>query len=413
MISRLAAAIAVSIPFIAFTLGADCVGPRWPVKVARDPDAELINTALLPTSIAALRAFPTSRPLPQDRRLKPVETTTYALTATLVEYRLDEDGNHHLVLSDETGRTVIARIPAPACVNGSRFAAEIAGARQVFEARFHADAVLRQTATAVEIRGIGFFEYFGDQRGMAPNAIELHPVTFLSFTPLVAPVPPPARPARRRAVTPAPVTPVCHVPALTMSTTKTSACSGESVTLNWQASDPAARVTIDGIGSALPATGSTTVSSAVSSAWSGHATNSCGTGSEAVVVITIQAPASISLFGPATLQRGNSATLSFFLSTTLSWTLTSSLRNPISPSFGTGSGNLSSTYTATSTGTDTVSLGATGGACGSLLRTINISVTEPQNAGLLCCDGTRSPTCFSCSNKQGCCSGHRGVCGCP
>jgi hypothetical protein len=31
---------------------------------------------------------------------------------------------------------------------------------------------------------------------------------------------------------------------------------------------------------------------------------------------------------------------------------------------------------------------------------------------LRCCDGTLSPTCTSCANKQGCCSGHKGVCGC-
>jgi hypothetical protein len=396
----------------AVSLHAQCGGERWPVKVAADPDAGLIVTTRMPASIATLRSFPSLRPLPQDRRLGPIETTIYSVTATLTEYKLDDDGDYSLILSDDVGRTMVAAIPSPTCLTGSRFASEIVAARTAFEARFHATSEYQRAMVPIEIRGVGFFDFLHGQRGMAPYGLALHPVIYLSFYPIVTPPPPPQHSARRRAVTPRGRTPVCQLPSLTLTASKTSTCSGEAVTLSWQASEAAARVTIDGLGSSLPSSGSMNVVPFTSSAYSGHATTSCGMGDETVAVVTIQAAMSASLTGPSSLQRGSTGYLSCFLSGASSWTLSSALRNAIYPSSGSGSGSFTSTYTASSAGVDTVTLNGGGGQCGSVLRTLTINITEPQSFGLSCCDGTRSPTCFSCSSKQGCCSGHKGVCGC-
>jgi hypothetical protein len=412
MTRRLAASLA---PFLfAASLHAQCGGERWPVKVATDPDAAAVSAAPITATIATLRTFPPMRPLPQDRRVAPIETTTYSVIATLTEYKVDVDGDYHLVLSDDLGRTVVARLPSPACLSGSRFATQIAAARRAFEARFIPTAEFQRAMVPVEVHGVGFFAFLHGQRGMAPNGVELHPVTYLSFNPLFLPTPPPQRSGRRRAMSPRGGVPACRIPTLTLSASKSSACSGDSIVLTWQASDPAARVTIDGVGF-FPSSGTTTVSATASSAWSGHATTSCGSGTEAVAVVTIQSAPAASLSGPSSLQRGSSASLSCFLSGTSSWTLSSALRNAISPSSGFGSGSFSSTYTATSSGFDTVTLAAGGGQCGSVMRTLNISITDPippPSFGLRCCDNTRSPTCFSCADKRGCCSGHGGVCGC-
>jgi len=254
---------------------------------------------------------------------------------------------------------------------------------------------------------VAFFDFLHGQRGVAPNGLGLHPVTSISFRPLVPPVPP--KYPRRRAVEPRRST--CAIPSLVLTASKSSVCSAESVTLNWQSSDPSARVSIDGIGVGLPASGSTTVNSTVSSAYSGRAANACGTGDEAVAVVSVRSGLFATLSGPSSLQRGATASLSCSLSAAASWSLTSTLHNSISPSSGTQSGAFSSTYTASSKGTDTVTFNANGD-CGQVTRALSIFISEPPNQGLLCCDGTRSPTCFSCTNKQGCCSGHKGVCGC-
>jgi hypothetical protein len=97
--------------------------------------------------------------------------------------------------------------------------------------------------------------------------------------------------------------------------------------------------------------------------------------------------------------------------------------NELNPGSGSGNGDFSSTYYASSSGTDTVQLKVSG-LCGgggfqSYFRTVSVTpyapvpVPTPQPSGYLrCCDGTFSPTCTSCANKQGCCSHHGGVCGC-
>src|SRR5688500_8514031 len=86
---------------VALDVRADCAGERWPVKIATDVDAAAISTVAIPVTIPFLRRLPSTRPLPQDRRVKPTETTMYTVTATLIDYRLEEDGDAHLVLSDE------------------------------------------------------------------------------------------------------------------------------------------------------------------------------------------------------------------------------------------------------------------------------------------------------------------------
>jgi hypothetical protein len=395
------------------TTAADCGVTRWPVKVAADRDTGQISSAVIPTTIEALRALPTRRPLPQDRRVSPVETTIYSVIATLTDYRLSEDGDIHLVLTDQAGRTIIGEIPAPTCVGGSRFATEIGVARQRLSGRLLASEFFKRSRIPVEVRGVGFFDFMHSQRGLAPNGIELHPVTYISFAPLFDPTPPPATTSRRRAArSPGPGLPTtCVIPTLAIAASRANACEGETVTVSWQASDPQAAVSIDGVGSFLPSSGNATVSVSVATAFSGRARNTCGLGDESVAVVNVQPPSTASLFGPSAVTQGSSGTLSFSISGATSWTLTSSLGNPISPSSGGTSGI--ATYTGIRSGTDVVTLRATGGTCGVLERSITIVVsTPPSTGGLLCCDGTRSPTCFSCSNKQGCCSSHKGVCGC-
>jgi hypothetical protein len=89
-----------------------------------------------------------------------------------------------MVFSDGAGRTMIAEIPAPGCIGpGSPFAAGIAHARAQFDARFTATNSFQSTSVPVQITGVGFFDYFEGQEGIAPNGIELHPVIDIIFGP--------------------------------------------------------------------------------------------------------------------------------------------------------------------------------------------------------------------------------------
>jgi hypothetical protein len=401
------------VPRLAF--GA-CAMDRGPVKSATDAQAAQVSLVAMPTAIATLHSIPAPRPLPQDGRLAPVETTIYAVTATLTAYRVTPDGEIQLVLSDDARRTITATIPAPSCTGGSRFLSLIANARGTFGRRYAPTDAFKEVRQAIEVQGIGFFDFVQGQRGLAPNAISLHPVTAIDFTPSFQPKAPPAAVRRRSVGSGSGSERGCARPTLSITASRGSACSGTPVTIAWQASDPAAKVTIDGIGVALPAAGSRVVTVTSSAAYSGRATTSCGLGDEAVAVVTLTSAATASLSGPASVTSGSSAMLTVATSAATSWTLSSSLGNSISPASGTF--NTTATYAASRTGLDTVTLTASGGACGSVSRTLTILVNAapttdpPANTGLRCCDGTRSSTCFSCANKRGCCSGHGGVCGC-
>jgi len=401
---------------IALRLAADCGVERWPVKTASDDDVSRIGVSVIPITIVSLRGVSAPRPLPQATRVAPIETTIYSVTATLVDFRRDDDGDDYLVLADEAGRTIVAEIPAGDCLGANNsFSGVITAARQAFEARFNVSAAFQHVALPVEVRGVGFFDYLQDQRGAAPNGVELHPVIGINFNPFFVPSSPAV--GRRRAVGTIGSS-TCSRPTLTLRATRTSVCATETTALTWQSSDPAATVSIDGVGSALPANGSTAVSVSSSTAYSGHASNTCGPGAEAVAVINVTTGASASVnASPNAISSGGSATISVSVSNAASWTLSSSLGNPLSPS--SGNSNALVSYSGSHSGTDTITLSATG-SCGAIQRATSIVVNAPPtptpppvSGGLLCCDGTRSPSCFSCANKSGCCSSHKGVCGCP
>jgi hypothetical protein len=171
---------------------------RWTVKTAADPDAEAL-TGQVPTetTIQALIALPVPPVLPPDGRSDGAEKTLWSVQATLTGYKHEDDGDYHMVIADQAGRTMIAEIPDPGDIPGrSFFAAGIAGARSAFDDHFHitegagqpnnptlAAVSFHEVTVPVTLTGLGFFDFGHGQRGVAPNAIELHPVVNVVFMP--------------------------------------------------------------------------------------------------------------------------------------------------------------------------------------------------------------------------------------
>ena len=164
---------------------AQCDGERWSVKTGTDLDASLVNLySSTATTINELSALPTPSQLPNNSRIQPTETTTWVLNATLVKYVRSYDSDYHMVFADSNGRTMIAEMPAPGCVSAnSPFAAGIAHARAQFDAMFTATTTFQNANVPVQITGVGFFDSFEGQEGIAPNGIELHPIIDIIFGP--------------------------------------------------------------------------------------------------------------------------------------------------------------------------------------------------------------------------------------
>lgn len=162
-----------------------CGVERWAVKTGTDADASLVNlNSPVPQTISYLDALTAPSTLPANNRVQPTETSLFVVDATLVEYKLESDSDYHLVLKDAQGNSMIAEIPDPACVGaGSPFATGIQNARSEFDARYTVTTSFQTANIPVEVRGVGFFDFNHGQTGVAPNAIELHPVLDIIFNP--------------------------------------------------------------------------------------------------------------------------------------------------------------------------------------------------------------------------------------
>lgn len=164
------------------TKGLSCGVERWTVKTGSDLDVALVALAPNDTTIATLVAFPRPGSLPANRRVAPYELATYRVRdVTLTRYKLETDSDYHLVISDGAN-TMIAEIPAPDCVDASSpLLPGIRIARAAFDAAFVATTFFQTTNTITTVDGVGFFDFFHGQTGVAPNAFELHAVTGICF----------------------------------------------------------------------------------------------------------------------------------------------------------------------------------------------------------------------------------------
>jgi hypothetical protein len=172
--------------------GQRCGKERWSVKTGTDSGAGQVNFASSqPANISDLIALPAPSPLPTDTRFSPTENTVFVVNATLTDYKIESgstgDSDYHLVLMDDQGNTMVAEIPSPSCVDpSSPFVAQISNARSEFDAQFSVTSSFQTANVAVQVTGVGFFDFFHNQHGAAPNVIELHPVLDIQFNPAPA-----------------------------------------------------------------------------------------------------------------------------------------------------------------------------------------------------------------------------------
>jgi hypothetical protein len=222
---------------------------RWPVKTGADPDAERVgrndfagpdSEGIVETTVEELINFPRPSDMSdihgfqedfQERRAEPVEFIIWRLKADIIVIKKETDGDLHMVLQGDSGRTMIAEAPLPRTpfvmsdspwleamkqVRKSiaeQFGPSFAVTRfqpldnkflmpttpipppapgpaappaappvdiQAFEALQPFEARVPQTP--VTITGVGFFDRVHGQTGVAlKNGIELHPVLAIEF----------------------------------------------------------------------------------------------------------------------------------------------------------------------------------------------------------------------------------------
>lgn len=159
--------------------GGSCGTERWNIKTGTDAQAPQISLVPQSDTIAALAALAPAGG--GTTRESPTETTLWELdNVTLTELKEESDSDYHLVISDGT-HTMIAEIPYPSCATNSAWSCFISRSRSEIDAKYTVTNSPQYPAATVTLRGIGFFDFLHSQTGVAPNAIELHPVLQICF----------------------------------------------------------------------------------------------------------------------------------------------------------------------------------------------------------------------------------------
>lgn len=204
---------------------------RWPVKTGTDADVEKVGVnklngedlgpGIVDTTVEEMVALPRPTDMPpvhstfslnsfyQDRRAATTETTVWRMTAVITEAKLEQDGDYHLVLKGKSGKTMIGEIPNPDpnYVKNDVWRADIKVARDTIDKKLGGPlkpvdfnpqnmapptevrtfpvpdetAAMTKIGAQATIIGVGFFDSSHGQTGVAPTAIELHPIFSIVF----------------------------------------------------------------------------------------------------------------------------------------------------------------------------------------------------------------------------------------
>ncbi len=178
--------------------GHHCGTERWEIKTLDDGEASQVDMTPEEKSVSQLTSLTAPGQLGDTRSA--AEKKTYKVKALLAGWKIEGgrkgDTDFHLVLADpnDIAKTMVVEIPNPECANACESGrAETYGRlrdRMVQElgqpsTRFKT----LQHARRVEVTGVGLFDFFHNQRGVAKNCIELHPVLDVQFDSTVTPGP--------------------------------------------------------------------------------------------------------------------------------------------------------------------------------------------------------------------------------
>jgi len=175
---------------------------RWDVKTLTDVNSDAVNIAdVISSSIKKQRNLIAPDKLQYNTPRFGTEFHVYKLTGKLIQYKIETDGDIHLVISsvDNDSETMITEIPdatkSPA--SGSKFVDYFKDAKDSLinilkrhPRHNHPDTLfwgvlykpLKNDPIYLTITGVGFFDKIDGSIVQAPNGRELHPVLGIEET---------------------------------------------------------------------------------------------------------------------------------------------------------------------------------------------------------------------------------------
>lgn len=159
-----------------------CGRERWAVKTMSDSEAKQVDLTPITTTVQDLTQLRAPKSLPENGRVVPTELSTYRVTARLLEAKIEDDEDIHLVIADAKNAkiTMIVELPNPTCpgADSSRVVQQMSTVRQEFVGKFGSPPTshFEKISGTAQITGVAFFDFLHGQTGVAPNGVELHPV---------------------------------------------------------------------------------------------------------------------------------------------------------------------------------------------------------------------------------------------
>ncbi len=159
----------------------DCGKDRQNIKTLTDSAAKSVNYNPRRSDINELINLAKPPKISNDLPRSTYEYNTYVINCYIREYRLEADGDYHLVLQDmdDSTKTIIGEIVNPECdlVKKSTHLNEFIVAREEFSKYILKNNQVK--SGIFRIYGVCFFDKSHGQLGVAKNGVELHPI--LSF----------------------------------------------------------------------------------------------------------------------------------------------------------------------------------------------------------------------------------------
>lgn len=149
-----------------------CGVERQDVKVLRDPGAARLTA---PQQVTVEQLVGARRPYGSRGRAR-IERIVVAVDAVVIGVKDESDGDLHVSLAGQSGATVIAEFPSPACTSGSAYAAQMQKARENFLRLASVFGRRRVGPLRLRFTGVVFFDRVHGQSNAAINGIELHPL---------------------------------------------------------------------------------------------------------------------------------------------------------------------------------------------------------------------------------------------
>jgi hypothetical protein len=163
--------------------GALCGGTeRWGQKVLIDTATRSINWTPDTITVSQFDTLATYPPNSYAPRTAPIEFRTFSIHCHIIQQRAETDSDFHLIMYDGAN-TGIAEIPDPVCAQAStsKWVNNYIEARNFANKYIGTGTNYNVNIGTVIITGVAFVDPPHGQTGVAPNNLELHPVTNLIF----------------------------------------------------------------------------------------------------------------------------------------------------------------------------------------------------------------------------------------